>query len=86
MSRKDDLDAHRELVRMIREKAKPEEGQRVSHPFLMAAAELLSKAAEKERVGGNIYRASEINHLIIAVFKAAIRIEDIVPDAPEVAA
>jgi len=73
---------HEKLIATVRAHADhPIAGQRVSHADLMAAAHLLGEAAEKERAAGNLFRASEINHLVLDTFKAAIRVEDIVPEA-----
>jgi hypothetical protein len=76
------LSDHKRVIALVRAKAAEEKkpGQRVSHQDLMAAAELLAAAAEKERKAGNLFRSSEINHLTIATFRAAIRVEDIVPE------
>ena len=80
--RKPDVDErmHEQIIKAVRSRVERLPGQRVSHVDLIAATELLTRAAEAERLAGNAYRASEINHLVIATFKAAIRDEDIVPE------
>lgn len=71
---------HERLIAFVRERVEaPKEGQRPSHANLMAATELLAAASQDEMNAGNMLRASEINHLVLATFKAAIRVEDVDP-------
>lgn len=71
------VDDYDRMIDMFRGQVERLPGQRVSHVELMAAASCLTQAARLEAEAGNAHRASEINHLVLATFRAAIRVEDI---------
>ncbi len=75
----DPREQHRQIIELVRSRVEVIDGQRVSHVNLMAATTCLAEAAEQERLAGNLERASEINHLVLATFRAALRVDDILP-------
>ena len=74
-----DSDLVEELVRTVGEADLISTPKRASHADLMKATEHLTAAARAEMNAHEHNRAMEINGLIIATFKAAIRVEDLEP-------